>query len=192
MYPPTAEKKQESEQVAKTKRRAQVRRAQVQHRQRKANYVRQLEDSITGIQDQIAGAEEERQVLMGENEAIRARLDRAAAVPGFEFELELELEVAFAPVPSYVPMLDGGVPVRALDMDCLPSGPDPDEYLSAPVASFDALEMASCTNSGTGSSAYGSPQFLGGSETSSPYPFVPETDYGLAAEPVPGMSWKLS
>lgn len=169
------EKNQESEKVAKNKRRAQVRKAQVQHRQRKANYVKQLEENIAGIRDQIADAEGGRQRLMSENEAIRAQLAGPAGldqavVPGLEF----------APMPSYVPILEGEIPIQGFDidpnfdMDYSLLDPNLDEYMNTATTAFNTFEMSSCTNSGSGSSAYGSPQFMGSSDTSSPYPFIPE------------------
>lgn len=172
--PPTVERSQESEQVAKNKRRAQVRKAQVQHRQRKANYVKQLEDSIAGIRDDIAQAEGQRQALRGENEAIRARLSGPAAPPP-------------PPPPSYLmPVLDGGeVPMQ--DFRCVDPGLDLDYYFPAPVVdpnlndyvditatAFDAPDLFSCTDSGAGSSALDSPLFMGSSGTNSPYPYIPD------------------
>jgi hypothetical protein len=167
------ERSQESEQVAKNKRRAQVRKAQVQHRQRKANYVKQLEDRIAGIRDEIAQAEGQRQVLRGENEAIRARLSGSAAPPP-------------PPPPSYLmPVLDGGeVPVQDFGID---PGLDLDYYFPAPMAdpnlndyvdftatTFDTPDFFSCTDPGAGSSALGSPLFMGSSDTNSPYPYIPD------------------
>lgn len=68
------DKTAKSEQSARHKRRAQVRKAQVQHRQRKANYVKQLESDIAGVREQIEHAERERRTLRVENQAIRAQL----------------------------------------------------------------------------------------------------------------------
>ncbi|GAP83535.1 putative alanine racemase [Rosellinia necatrix] len=55
-------------------RRQQVRRAQRQHRQRKANYTKQLESDIAGLRDDIAKAEQEVENLRNKNDAIRAQL----------------------------------------------------------------------------------------------------------------------
>ncbi|KUI66467.1 hypothetical protein VM1G_01748 [Cytospora mali] len=155
------ERNQESEQTAKNKRRAQVRKAQVQHRQRKADYVKQLEADIAGIRDKITDAEGQSRVLRRENEAIRAQLSGSAsfgqaAVPGFEF----------APVSSY----EGFDVDPSFDMEYFPMDPN----LSAAASTFDTLELSPYANSGTGSSAYGSPQFLDVSATNSPYPTIPE------------------
>ncbi|KAL2134892.1 hypothetical protein VTI74DRAFT_10527 [Chaetomium olivicolor] len=58
-------------------RRAQVRKAQVQHRQRKANYVKQLEADVAEIREMIEAAERETQALLSENKAMRAKLQQA-------------------------------------------------------------------------------------------------------------------
>lgn len=53
-------------------RRSQVRKAQIQHRQRKANYVKQLELDVARIRDLITDAQREAQRLKLENEAMKA------------------------------------------------------------------------------------------------------------------------
>lgn len=58
-------------------RRAQVRKAQTQHRQRKANYVKQLEMDVTRIRDMIEATERDTQNLLEENKAMRARIQQA-------------------------------------------------------------------------------------------------------------------
>ncbi|KAK7745386.1 hypothetical protein SLS53_002882 [Cytospora paraplurivora] len=165
----------ELEQIAKNKRRAQVRKAQVQHRQRKANYVQQLEANIAGIQGAIADAERQCRVLRGENEAFRAQiagpahLEQQASVPGMDF----------TPVTPYVPVLDGGVPVQGLaidpafDMDYCSVGTNMEDHINT-TATFDLFEISPQANSGTSSTLYGSPQFIDSSGNSSPYPFIPE------------------
>ncbi|KAI1766166.1 hypothetical protein GGR53DRAFT_487110 [Hypoxylon sp. FL1150] len=55
-------------------RRAQVRKAQIQHRQRKANYTKQLEMDVAELRELIERAEHDGLVLRSENEAIRRRL----------------------------------------------------------------------------------------------------------------------
>ncbi|KAI0200152.1 hypothetical protein F4808DRAFT_170624 [Astrocystis sublimbata] len=65
---PTAESKA-------LERRQQVRKAQRQHRQRKANYTKQLEKDITKLRDDIAKVEEEAQRLRDLNDAIQAQLN---------------------------------------------------------------------------------------------------------------------
>ncbi|PHH58995.1 hypothetical protein CDD81_3967 [Ophiocordyceps australis] len=58
-------------------RRQQVRRAQLEHRQRKAGYVRQLELDVAQLRDSIAHVEQESGVLRRENDVIRGVLQRA-------------------------------------------------------------------------------------------------------------------
>ncbi|KAK0670436.1 hypothetical protein QBC41DRAFT_221860 [Cercophora samala] len=55
-------------------RRAQVRRAQIQHRQRKANYVKELEKEVAKIRQQIEDVDKERRVLRVENEGMKTQL----------------------------------------------------------------------------------------------------------------------
>jgi hypothetical protein len=52
-------------------RRAQVRKAQIQHRQRKANYIQQLESDITTLNKDIEDVESESQRLAQENVAMK-------------------------------------------------------------------------------------------------------------------------
>ncbi|KAK0748203.1 hypothetical protein B0T21DRAFT_356065 [Apiosordaria backusii] len=61
-------------------RRAQVRRAQIQHRQRKANYVKELEQEVAKIRKQIDDVDKERRVLRVENDSMRAELRASAMV----------------------------------------------------------------------------------------------------------------
>ncbi|ROW16174.1 hypothetical protein VPNG_01842 [Cytospora leucostoma] len=172
----SSEKSPEVEQIAKNKRRAQVRKAQVQHRQRKADYVQQLEANIAGIQGAIADAERQCQVLRGENEAIRAliagpaRLGQHASVPGIEL----------TQVAPYVPVLDGELSIQGLDldpaflMDYYSMGTNMEDHMNT-TATFDLFEISPQTSSGTNSSLYGSPQFIASRVNSSPYPSIPET-----------------
>lgn len=76
-------------------RRAQVRKAQIQHRQRKANYTKELEMDVAKLRDLIEQAEREGLALRTENEAIRRRLvarvpappsARSAAAAAFQFD----------------------------------------------------------------------------------------------------------
>ncbi|KAK4158469.1 hypothetical protein C8A00DRAFT_39190 [Chaetomidium leptoderma] len=58
-------------------RRAQVRKAQTQHRQRKANYVKQLEMDVARVRDMIEAAERDTQAMLDENKAMRAQIQQA-------------------------------------------------------------------------------------------------------------------
>ena len=63
-------------------RRAQVRKAQIQHRQRKANYTKQLEMDIAKLRDDITRTEGESTALRDENDEIRKRLTKTGvAIP---------------------------------------------------------------------------------------------------------------
>ncbi|KAK5629904.1 hypothetical protein RRF57_005619 [Xylaria bambusicola] len=65
----------EPQSEAKTKaRRQQVRNAQRQHRQRKANYTKQLEMDVTKLRDDIARVEEELEALRRQNGVVRSQL----------------------------------------------------------------------------------------------------------------------
>ncbi|KAF3769031.1 hypothetical protein M406DRAFT_327438 [Cryphonectria parasitica EP155] len=72
----------EGKQSARNKRRAQVRRAQIQHRQRKADYVKQLQSDIAGIREQIEDAEQARRSLRVENQNMRAYLSSPSSAAG--------------------------------------------------------------------------------------------------------------
>ncbi|KAF7886724.1 uncharacterized protein EAF02_003371 [Botrytis sinoallii] len=58
----------------KQHRRAQVRRAQIEHRQRKQNYVKHLEEDVIRLRGMIATTEDESLALMKENRAIESTL----------------------------------------------------------------------------------------------------------------------
>ncbi|TGO55224.1 hypothetical protein BCON_0095g00380 [Botryotinia convoluta] len=58
----------------KQHRRAQVRRAQIEHRQRKQNYVKHLEEDVIRLRGMIATTEDESSALMKENRAIESTL----------------------------------------------------------------------------------------------------------------------
>ncbi|KAM5351716.1 hypothetical protein ACJ41O_004439 [Fusarium nematophilum] len=63
-------------------RRAQVRKAQIQHRQRKAEYVKELELEITHFREMISLTEFESSELLKDNEAMKALLSgRGIAIP---------------------------------------------------------------------------------------------------------------
>jgi hypothetical protein len=59
-------------------RRAQVRKAQIQHRQRKAEYVKQLEDDLAELREKIAQTQRESHAIVQENEAMKAALSAAS------------------------------------------------------------------------------------------------------------------
>ncbi|KAE8446160.1 hypothetical protein EG329_012533 [Mollisiaceae sp. DMI_Dod_QoI] len=61
----------------KQRRRAQVRKAQIEHRQRKENYVKHLEQDVINLREQIAQAETESVLFKHENDAIKSTLQKA-------------------------------------------------------------------------------------------------------------------
>ncbi|KAK6206578.1 hypothetical protein LQW54_007648 [Pestalotiopsis sp. IQ-011] len=63
-------------------RRAQVRKAQKQHRQRKANYTKELEMDIARLRDTIEQTETEANALRTENEVMRNQLSKNAVASG--------------------------------------------------------------------------------------------------------------
>jgi hypothetical protein len=84
-------------------RRQQVRKAQLQHRQRKANYTKQLEMDVTKLRDDIAKVEQEMEALKNQNDVIRSRLalgDQTTSVPAsasasvpMDLDLDLDLDL---------------------------------------------------------------------------------------------------
>lgn len=161
-------------QATKDKRRIQVRKAQVAHRQRKAKYVEQLEADIAGIRDKISHAESARQVLRDENDAIRAQLSAAAAAAA--------AASAYNQAPAYMPpYLHGNLQYQDPGLD--PGlGMDHFEAMNLNIdGSLDTFpscyvsESSPFASSGVGSSlGGGSPQRLAMSGGSSPYPYLPD------------------
>ncbi|CZR59110.1 uncharacterized protein PAC_09002 [Phialocephala subalpina] len=72
----------------KQRRRAQVRKAQIEHRQRKENYVKHLEQDVINLREMIAQAETESVLFQHENEAIKSTLQKAnvLAPPTSQFQ----------------------------------------------------------------------------------------------------------
>lgn len=164
---------QEPGQASKDKRRIQVRKAQVAHRQRKAKYVEQLEADIAGIRDKISHAESARQVLRDENEAIRAQLSAAAAAA--------TAASAYNQAPAYMPpYLHGSLHYQDPGLD--PGlGMDHFEAMNLNIdgsldtfPSYYVSESSPFASSGVASSLGGSPQCLAISGGSSPYPYLPD------------------
>ncbi|KAL7950777.1 hypothetical protein V8C42DRAFT_130309 [Trichoderma barbatum] len=62
-------------------RRAQVRKAQIQHRQRKANYVKQLELDVSQLRDLITQAQQETSQIRKENDSIRDLIRSSEPIP---------------------------------------------------------------------------------------------------------------
>ncbi|PQE13920.1 alanine racemase protein [Rutstroemia sp. NJR-2017a BBW] len=66
----------------KAHRRAQVRRAQIEHRQRKQNYVKHLEEDVIRLREMIAAAENEASLLAKENGAMKSTLSNVISNEG--------------------------------------------------------------------------------------------------------------
>lgn len=164
-----SEKTEDSEQSAKDKRRAQVRRAQNQHRARKANYTKQLEADIISIREKIEDVERHRCTLETENQVIRAQLcepqQQQQAAPDYGQVAE-GLSIYTTPTAysqgdtmSYVSNSD------SVDLEYFDVGdPSLDEMLGK-VYSEDG-------SSAVGSGMYSSPSYGSGSNT--PYVPLPE------------------
>ncbi|KAI1120918.1 hypothetical protein F5Y10DRAFT_257420 [Nemania abortiva] len=89
-------------------RRQQVRKAQRQHRQRKANYTKQLEMDITKLRDDIARVEKEVASLKNKNGAMRDQLAGpvAATVPQPAVDFSAGMAFSTALAPDYTVFLD--------------------------------------------------------------------------------------
>ncbi|KAI5923233.1 hypothetical protein F4810DRAFT_212459 [Camillea tinctor] len=90
-------------------RRTQVRKAQIQHRQRKANYTKQLEMDIAKFREMIEQTEDDCHKLRSENESIRRRLTDNAHPQPLSSGLQQTDPTAFAnsplPGPEYTASL---------------------------------------------------------------------------------------
>lgn len=170
---------QEPEKASKDKRRIQVRKAQVAHRQRKAKYVEQLEADIAGIRDKISHAESARQVLRDENDAIRAQLSAAAAAaaaasaynqaPAPAVQLSYMSPYLHGNLQYQDPGVDPGLGMDHFDAMNLNIDGSLDTFPSYYVS-----EPSPFASSGIGSSLGGSPQCLTTSGGCSPYPYLPD------------------
>lgn len=95
-------------------RRNQVRKAQVQHRQRKANYVRELEKDIARMREQVAAEQCEAQALFSENNAMRAQLQQVVNQTS-PLPLSLDEEIALLSMAPQLPLFGNEVGVEGLD-----------------------------------------------------------------------------
>lgn len=175
----TAERRQDDEPPSAAapsnknqRRRAQVRRAQIQHRQRKANYVKQLEMDVVAIRDMIAAAQRETQALLAENQALRAWAQQAvthAATP-LSLDQRLSLLNGLRPPPQ-LSSETGPHLQREVEDVTLTLGFD--EVMNAPCYYISSPPPSS---SSTSRSTRASPQQrIPASETTAPAdPFLPE------------------
>lgn len=106
----------------KQRRRAQVRKAQIEHRQRKENYVKHLEQDVIDLREMIATATTQAVLFKHENEAIRATLSKSPS---------------FVPAPS-----TSAVAQTPLSSPPAPSAPS-QPPAQAPNSSYEPLEFSS-------------------------------------------------
>ncbi|KAI1265989.1 hypothetical protein F5Y18DRAFT_426502 [Xylariaceae sp. FL1019] len=88
--------KDESSLTKAQARRQQVRKAQVQHRQRKANYTQKLEEDAAKLRDDIARVQQEIANLSKSNEAMRSQLQvHQSQRTGFQIPSATPLDMSF-------------------------------------------------------------------------------------------------
>lgn len=174
------EKTEESEQSAKNKRREQVRKAQIQHRARKANYTKQLEADIAAIREQIEDVERDRRTLRLENQAIRAQLSAPQQQIGAKYGQRNGNPGFYAPPtsnPQYA-TTSYGFDIDSVGLDYLDvAGAGLDDMLGAPGGYGVYYEDGSpvYASSSRGSlGIFGSPQYID-SGSNTPYTPLPET-----------------
>ncbi|KAI1118854.1 hypothetical protein F5Y14DRAFT_182648 [Nemania sp. NC0429] len=156
--------KEPSAEVKAKERRQQVRRAQRQHRQRKANYTKQLEMDVTKLRDDIARVEMEMESLKSQNDAIRSRLAAPTAVtavppPVVDDDVTgTDTDMAFSTLlaPNYTVSLDMsellGAPVyqvRRASPPPPPPHPGPDRSSEASGSPCAAETLSSTTPAST-------------------------------------------
>ncbi|KAI1425459.1 hypothetical protein F5Y12DRAFT_714309 [Xylaria sp. FL1777] len=131
-------------------RRQQVRNAQRQHRQRKANYTKQLELDITKLRDDISKVEQELESLRSQNGDIRSQLARgdqpAVAEPVESLPVNVA-DMAFSTslAPNYIVSLDMfenlGTPAYQISRSS-PSLPDTSSVKAASTHATETLSSA--------------------------------------------------
>lgn len=109
-------------------RRAQVRKAQTQHRQRKANYVKQLEIDVARIRELITNTQREAEALKKENDSIR-----------IEVEQRSHLQTIAPPLPFLPAAPEPAVP---LDFTMVPTLPLTFDDMEPTYPPFNELTMS--------------------------------------------------
>lgn len=97
-----------SAQIKAKARRAQVRKAQKQHRERKANYTKELEQDVARLRDLIEQTQTEGRALKLENDAMRR--DMSARAPNLSLPEPVTTTFDFALPTAPVPSAYGAVP----------------------------------------------------------------------------------
>ncbi|KAF4638027.1 hypothetical protein G7Y89_g46 [Cudoniella acicularis] len=131
---------------AKQHRRAQVRKAQIEHRQRKANYVKSLEQDVIDLREMIAASEVEAAIHKQENEAIKRVMlnsnivppagQRARSIQLNPFVIDFELQNHISPNSEN----NTSPPQQEFEWS---SGPPPNSIVSV---GFDDFLDTSCLN----------------------------------------------
>lgn len=113
-------------------RRAQVRKAQVQHRQRKANYVKQLEMDVARIREMIEAAEQETKSLLDENKAMRAQILHAMSKKAAPLTLDQGVHL-LQEMPQPCELSDAGKALQQQGADEVTITLGFDEIMNAPT-----------------------------------------------------------
>lgn len=168
----------EAEQSAKSKRRAQVRKAQIQHRARKADYTKQLEADIAAIREQIEDVEQNRRILRTENQRICAQLFGVRQQAAGDYGQPSLDSAGLYMTPSFCPSdttTSYGFDINSASLDyCNVDDVSLNDMLVASGEYYDHTLPASAGSSRESSSGrVGSPQYMG-NESSTPYPLFSE------------------
>ncbi|KAF4123447.1 hypothetical protein GMORB2_6148 [Geosmithia morbida] len=140
-------------------RRAQVRSAQIRHRQRKADHQRQLELDMTEYQSLIAQIEGETAVLRRQNAAMRAQLDAAGiSVAAHEWSGSVDSSDASASGDEYYSVSDDGAGAYpelfpSVDMDRLTVTLAVDDTMGSPALQISGRGSGSSNSSSSSSSS---------------------------------------
>jgi hypothetical protein len=145
-------------------RRAQVRKAQLQHRQRKANYVEQLETDIDNLNKNIQNVKLEAQNLEEENHVMRQSISRVSTPMYPTFNLPPQdpsaLSYGMAPAQGYTM---GSTASDSWDMSTFQGAHDPNAYAGAVDPDFQDLSYPSGPwyPDDTGADEYGADEYVG-------------------------------
>lgn len=114
-------------------RRAQVRKAQTQHRQRKANYVKQLEIDVARIRELITNTQREAEALKKENDSIRIEVEQRSRLQTIAPPLPFLPAAAAAAAPE---------PAVPLDFTMVPTLPLTFDDMEPTYPPFNELTMS--------------------------------------------------
>jgi hypothetical protein len=146
-------------------RRAQVRKAQIEHRQRKANYVKQLEIEVARTRDMIAASQMEARLLQAENIAMRSRVVAGAVPPLQPIPPHQETPAGELPEQVDMSLLDH---VQLDDMDSVTLSLGLDDVMNIPVYQISSEP----TSSNYPLNTYLNPVHRADAPEPPPYPFA--------------------